>query len=72
MANTRCDLRKCGVPLDEVQIQEMDIKSTLTLEAGTPLIAREISAVIFVKHSSERTVGSSPISNQMVKRRGTV
>ena len=44
----------------------------LTLKAGTPLMAREISAVIFVKHSSERTAGSSPISNQMVKRRGTV
>jgi hypothetical protein len=72
MANTGCDLRKCGVPLDEVQMKVTDIKSALTLKAGTPLIAREISAVIFVKLSSERTVGSSPISSQMVKRRGTV
>jgi hypothetical protein len=44
----------------------------LTLKAGTPLIVREISAVIFVKHSSELTAASSPISSQIVKRRGTV
>jgi len=72
VTNTGGDLGKCSIPLEGVRCKYWRLVPLLTLKAGTPLMAREISALIFMNVSCLLTVGSSPISSQMVNRRGTV